>query len=39
MDPSAEVQMLRAEADAMRSGLEEINQRIQELEKEGDDAS
>jgi len=26
--------MLRAEADAMKSGLEDINRRIEELEKE-----
>jgi len=33
MDPSQEMDMLRVEADAMKSGLDEINRRIEELEK------
>ena len=34
MEPSDEINMLRAEADAMKSGLDEIKRRIEELEKE-----
>jgi hypothetical protein len=34
MEPSEEINMLRAEADAMKSGLDEIRRRIEELEKE-----
>jgi uncharacterized coiled-coil DUF342 family protein len=34
MEPSEEINMLRAEADAMKSGLDEIKRRIEELERE-----
>ena len=34
MEPSEEINMLRAEADGMKSGLDEIRRRIEELEKE-----
>ena len=34
MEPSEEISMLRAEADAMKAGLDEIRRRIEELEKE-----
>jgi len=34
MDPAQEVNMLRAEADAMKSGLDDINRRIEELVKD-----
>jgi hypothetical protein len=33
MDPAQEMGVLKAEADAMKSGLDEINRRIEELEK------
>jgi len=34
MDPAQEARMLKAEADSMRSALDDINRRIRELEKE-----
>ena len=34
MESSEEINMLRAEADAMKNGLDEIKRRIEELEKE-----
>ncbi|MCK4487928.1 MAG: DUF5320 domain-containing protein [Desulfobacterales bacterium] len=34
VDPAQEARMLKAEADSMRSALDEINRRIGELEKE-----
>ena len=34
LEPSEELNMLKAEADAMKGGLEEINRRVEELEKE-----
>ena len=33
-DPAQEAHMLKAEADSMRSALDDINRRIRELEKE-----
>ena len=33
MEPTDEINMLRSEADAMKSGLDEIKRRIEELEK------
>jgi hypothetical protein len=33
MDPSEEMNMLRTEAESMKRGLDEINRRIEELEK------
>ena len=34
VDPSEEVDMLKAEAEAMKEALDDINKRIEELEKE-----
>ncbi len=34
MAPSEEIEMLKAEAASIKSGLDEINKRIEELEKE-----
>lgn len=34
MDPSEELNMLKADADALKSDLDEIHRRIEELEKE-----
>ncbi|MCK4388793.1 MAG: DUF5320 domain-containing protein [Desulfobacterales bacterium] len=34
MDPAQEASMLKAEADSMRSALDEINRRLGELEKQ-----
>ncbi len=34
LEPSEELNMLKAEADAMKGGLDEINKRVEELEKE-----
>lgn len=36
-DPAQEARMLKAEADSMRSALDEINTRIGELEKQSQD--
>jgi len=33
MDPSEEMNMLRTEAESMKRGLDEINRRIEDLEK------
>ena len=33
-DPSGELNMLRADADALKGDLDEIHRRIEELEKE-----
>jgi prefoldin subunit 5 len=33
MGPSEEMNMLRTEAESMKRGLDEINRRIEELEK------
>ena len=34
MEPKQEINMLKAEADAMKNDLNEINRRIQDLEKD-----
>ena len=34
MSPSEELNMLKADADAIKGDLDEINKRIEELEKE-----
>ena len=34
MDPAQEARMLKSEADSMRSALDEINRRIEELERQ-----
>jgi len=39
VDPSEEMNMLRNEAQAMKQGLDEINRRIEELEKASSDES
>jgi hypothetical protein len=39
LDPAEEVNMLRNEARSMKRGLDEINQRIEELEKASSDES
>ena len=39
MNPSEELNMLKADADAIKGDLDEINKRIEELEKEPSEQS